>query len=230
MILLASRKGLKKYVTATVNSEQWYLVAYGSAGLMGYFKAAEIGTAYQRGTLVNVHTERGREQGRVLAQTGRTDNSEANTPGQILGLVDSVEQCQPGDLQQNCHNYYDDARQLLNEQGLSAKIIDIEIIAQPETVVCHLLRYDGADCSALQAALAALWQRRVLLHDISKPVDHEDVEEQHGCSSCGKTGGCGTGGCQSGGCCSRKTGPEKFQRDWQEYFAELRRQMDHTAE
>lgn len=202
-----------------------YLVAYGAANTLGCFVPQDRQTSYSRGAIVVVRTERGKEQGTVLAKflpKGLPSDLRVN-PGVILEAPSAVVDQSDGTI---AELLFEEARQLARQLALPLNVIDLELLEEPATVVIHVLLYDNVDTTALQQSLTNRWQRRVMFHDMTNPESLEETAER-GCQSCGSNGGCGGGQCESGGCsnsCGSGTSSQvrQFQHDWKSYLTEMR--------
>ncbi len=182
-----------------------------------------------------VRTERGKETGTVLclgAPHGLPTGLQLH-PGQILGYFQQQEEAEQQRLDSLGQQVIKVADLMVNELFLPIKIIDVETVSDPDTVVLHLLLFGQVDLKALQATLTQRCQVQVLLHDVTNPEALEEAAEDE-CGSCGKDGGCGSGSCGSGGCgsgsCGSGSSDREFQDDWQDYFAELRKSMERRHE
>lgn len=216
-------------------SEETYLISYGASGTLGCFTTADQAAHYARGAQVMVRTERGKETGTVLclgAPHGLPTGLQLH-PGQILGYLQQQEEAEQQRLDSLGQQVIKVADLMVNELFLPIKIIDVETVSDPDTVVLHLLLFGQVDLKALQTTLTQRCQMQVLLHDVTNPEALEEAAEA-GCGSCSKDGDCGSGSCGSGGCgpgnCSSGTSGQKFQDDWQDYFAELRKSMERRHE
>jgi len=182
-----------------------------------------------------VRTERGKETGTVLC-LGTPQGLPAGLqlhPGQILGVYQQQELEEQQRLSQLGQEVISAAHLMVNELSLPIKIIDVETVSDPDTVVLHLLLFGQVDLNDLQTKLTQRCHIPILLHDMTNPEALEEAAEG-GCGSCSKESGCGSGSCGSGGCgpgnCSSGTSGQKFQEDWQGYFAELRKSMERRHE
>jgi hypothetical protein len=232
MIVLKTSMGLLTVSTSSISGEM-YLISYGACGALGCFVAPEQAVQYPRGSQVMVRTERGRETGTVLCQgspQGLPSGLELH-PGEILGEYQHQEASEPERLNLLGQEVFSAAIQLMKELFLPIKLIDVETVSDPDTVVLHVLQFGQVELQTLQTELIKRCLVKVLIHDVTNPEALEEAAES-GCGSCGSGGGCGEGGCGSGGCgsCSSSYSPQKFQDDWQKYFAELRQGMERRHE
>lgn len=215
--------------------EETYLISYGASGTLGCFTSAGPTAHYARGTQVMVRTERGKETGTVLC-LGSPQGLPAGLqlhPGQILGCIQQQEIVEQQRLNSLGQEVIKAANLIVNELFLPIKIIDVETVSDPDSVVLHLLLFGLVDLKALQTTLTRRCQVQVLLHDVTNPEALEEAAEGD-CGSCGKNGGCESGSCGTGGCgagsCGSGSSDRKFQDDWQDYFAELRKSMERRHE
>lgn len=220
--------GWSTVATSTI-SEEIYLISYGTCGTLGVFIASEQAVQYSRGAQVMVRTERGKETGTVLClgSAQGLPNGLQLSPGQILGYYQQQEETEQR-LNQLGQRVYHTANQLMKELFLPINLIDVEVVSDPDTVVLHLLQMGQVDLNVLQDELTKRCQVLVMIHDITNLEALEEAVES-GCGSCGSDGGCGGGGCGSGGC-GGSVSHQKFQDDWQKYFAELRQGMERRHE
>lgn len=232
MIVLKASTGLLTVSTSTI-SQELYLISYGASGTLGCFTAPEQAVQYPRGSQVMVRTERGREAGTVLClglPQGLPTRLQLH-PGQILGDCQQHESSEQKRLNELGQEVLSTATQLTKELFLPIKFIDVEVISDPDTVVLHILQFGQVDLKTLQAGLTKRCLVQVMIHDVTNPEALEEATES-GCGSCSSGSSCGEGGCGSGGCgsCGSSDSPEKFQDDWQKYFAELRQGMERRHE
>ena len=192
--------------TASI-SEETYLISYGASGTLGCFTAAGPTARYARGTQVLVQTERGREAGTVLClgtPHGLPTGLQLH-PGKILGYFQQPEQAEEQRLNSLGQEAINAASLMVKELFLPIKIIDVETVSDPDTVVLHLLLFGQVELKGLQASLTQQCQIQVLLHDVTNPEALEEAAEG-GCGSCSKDRGCDSGSCGSGGCGSGSCG------------------------
>ncbi len=210
-------------------SQNWYLISYGACGTLGYFIAPEQAVHYPRGSQVVVLTERGREAGTVLCKgspPGLPSSLEL-PPGLILGEYQQQKPSEQERLNLLGREVYNSASQLMKELFLPIKLIDVETLNEPDTVVLHVLQFGKVELEKLQSELSSRYPVQVMIHDVTNPEALEEAAET-GCGSCG-SGNCGEGGCGPRGCSSSDS-PQKFQDVWQKYFAELRQGMERRHE
>lgn len=221
--------GWSTVATSTI-SEELYLISYGACGTLGVFIAPVQAVKYSRGSKVMVRTERGKETGTVLCP-GSAQALPVGlqlNPGQILGFYQQQEETEDQRLNELGQEVYQAASQLMKELFLPIKLIDVEVVSDPDAVVLHLLQMGQVDLKMLEAEITKRCQVQVMIHDVTNPEALEDATET-GCGSCASEGGCGEGKCGSGACGSSDS-PKKFQDDWQKYFAELRQGMERRHE
>lgn len=176
---------------------------------------------------MRVKSERGIESGSVLCPTtNRVLPVEINhQPGEILGILENSQLAPSQEQDELAVARYLEAKQLIKSLFLPIQVVDIEVLAEPATVVMHVLQFSACDFSSLQQQLCQRWQTQVLIHDITNPEAISEAADS-GCGSCSSGNGCGSGNCGSGGCstgsCGSSTDPQAFQKEWRSYFAELR--------
>jgi hypothetical protein len=227
MIVLKALKGLPTVSTSSI-SQELYLISYGACGTLGCFIASEQAEQYPRGSQVMVRTERGKEAGTVLCKGSPhiLPSGLQLHPGQILGKYDQHEQSDQERLRLLGQEVLGIATYLTKELFLPVKLIDVEAVSMPDSVVLHVLQFGQVDLKTLQMELSKRCQVQVMIYDVTNPEPLEVVSES-GCGSC-SNGGCGEGSCGSGACgsCSSSESPQRFQDDWQKYFTELRQVME----
>lgn len=212
-----------------------YLVSYGSSGQLGCFVAENPDIRYQRGTQVLLRSERGQEAGIVLCEGSGANLPDGVqiTPGLILQPL-ACEKNQGDAHLKSVNDRFEDAQQYFKSLFIPMQLIDLELIQEPATVVLHVVQFAHVDLHALEKQLQQRWQTRVMLHDMTNTEALEEAIEAGSCGSCGSgcgSGGCGEGGgCSTGGCQSSLSENRQFERDWREYFAELRQAMERRSE
>ena len=116
---------------------------------------------------------------------------------------------------------YDDGSQWAEQRKLPLALVDVEVLLDRRAAVLHAVRFGQFDEAPLLSNLGDRHDLIVRLYDLhAEPA--VDVEDEHGCGSCG-SGGCGEEGCGSGGCGSCSAGGAK---ELTNYFAALREQME----
>lgn len=211
-----------------------YLVSYGNSGRLGCFIAENPDMQYQRGARVLLRSERGEEAGVVLCEGSGAHLPEGIqlTPGHILQPL-ACEKSQCDAHQQKANEWFDDARQYFKSLFVPMQLIDAELLLEPATVILHVVQFAHVDLASLEQQLQQRWQTRVVLQDLTNAQALDEATEAAGCGSCGSgcgSGGCGAGGCSTGGCQSSLSENRQFERDWREYFAELRQAMERRSE
>lgn len=223
-------------------SGDYCLVRFGTAGFLGYFRLADPDVVAERGDMVVIRSARGVELGEVLrrdasdlglvmAPTGRSPGSASEAPslagGTVLRRATAADQARTAALAGPCSELLACAESLCHEQNLPILVVDAEAVLEPVTFVLHLLRLGQVDERPLVAALSRQFQALVRVHDLTASAAADgDTCGICGAGSCG-SGGCGSGGCQTGcasGCGTQA--PAEFERQWREYFAVLREQME----
>lgn len=219
-----------------------YLVSYGANGQLGCFVAEDPQKQYQRGNWVLVRSDRGQEAGLVLCEGGGTSlpSGVQITPGLIIKpLVCEKSECEA--YWKKVNERFEDAQQLFKSLFVPMQLVDVELIIEPATVVLHVVQFAHVDLAGLEKQLWQRWQTNVLLHDITNAEALEEkTSSGGGCGSCSSGGGgCGSGGCgegggggcsTGGGCQSSLSENRQFDRDWRDYFAELRQAMERRSE
>ncbi|HQR06894.1 MAG TPA: PSP1 C-terminal domain-containing protein [Gemmatales bacterium] len=230
MIVLKASKGLLTVPTSSI-SQEMYLISYGACGTLGCFIAPEQTVQYPRGSQVMVRTERGKETGTVLclASSHALPSGLQLHPGQILGYCQQQDESEQKRLNSLGQEVFSTAAQLMKELFLPIRLIDVEKVSDPDTFVLYVLQFGKVELKALQTELTKRCQVQVMIHDVTNLEALEEAAET-GCGSCGNE--CGEGGCGSGACgsCGSADSPQKFQDDWQKYFAELRQEMERRHE
>lgn len=233
MILLSLDSGVIN-MASTADSDNRYLIAYGVSGTLGCFVSEIESVVYDRGNRVLIRSERGVEEGTVLATSSTLGNFSGIQvdPGIILGLVEQLGLT--GCCATEVEVLYEEARRLTREHALPLSVIDIELLHDPKTAIVHVLLFSPFDTSALQSMLAEQWSIRVIIHDTTNPDAIEAIADA-GCQSCGVSSACGSEPCGTGGCSTNSCGSgagtsKQFQQQWKNYFAELREGMERRRE
>lgn len=214
-------------MTSSSNPENQYLVAYGVQRNLGYF-TADAGTgSFSRGDTVAVRSDRGVEEGVVLAvcPPGEYGMLPGLSAGSLLGMAASL-LAKPVQISAaTSEHLLSQARELAHDLFLPLSIIDIEVLLNPMTAILHVLFFSTFDYLSFLTALTSRWSMKVMIQDHTNPEALAE-ETKSGCQSCG-SGGCGsekcsTGGCSSGSCGSGAGTAAQFQKQWNEYLAEAR--------
>lgn len=204
-------------------TETWYLVSFGSNGMIGCFACADAGNNYERGMEVLLQTERGEERGTILQPVVSPEYRSLNhsgTAGHILRRFHPVDKhaTHEVDLQQ----YYDESREIVHSLFLPVQVVDVEQIQKPATMVLHIVQFGRFDEAVLVAELERRWNRKVQLLNLTNQESLAESEE--GCSGC-DSGSCGKENCGQCSCSSHSESHQQFQQDWQNYLAQRRTQV-----
>lgn len=193
-----------------------YLVSYGLAGTLGRFVAELPDEVFERGAMVEVLSDRGKEKGRVLrtVKGALLPVTLRHIPGKILRLLpEAAETLDRPSLWQKVEAF-------LKRTAHPVQILELEIIDEPTTLVLHLLQLREFDIRNFTSGLSKELALPIVLENLTKE------EESCGSGGCG-SGGCSTGGCKSKGKCGSGCGSNKqFANQWKDYFAERRKMME----
>jgi hypothetical protein len=118
---------------------------------------------------------------------------------------------------------FDDGSQWAEAHALPLALVDVEIFLDGRAALLHAVRLRPWDELPFLTDLGDRHGLIMRLYDLhAEPA--VEVEDEHGCGSCGSDG-CGEGGCGSGGCGSCSAGGAK---ELTNYFAALREQMEQV--
>lgn len=198
-----------------------YWIRYGRPGFVGRFAGDWL---FTRGDRIVIDGPRGIEFGEVLAIS---EPAEDRADGSVLRSAttdDEIEsQCLFARVQLLLATASD------NPLALPLAFVDVEVTLDG-TAILHALAWDECDATPFLEALAARFNLKVRLLDLSRaPVAKDPTgcgkpgcgSESGGCSSCGTGGGCSTGSCSRGSVKS----PEELSA----YFADLRLKMEAAS-
>jgi hypothetical protein len=211
-----------------------YVVNHGRSGYLGRFRNA-TDAAFAHGERVVVRSVRGVETGTILdeASSRFAHLMGDGAPGEILRPLDADDQCRESHLESLAGELLADAQAVAQDLGVTAAILDVEILLETSPAILHVLSDADCDLTALVEALAERHGRPFAVLDLRRQAGPEPAAPESagcgkpgcgssggggGCSSCGSGGGCSTGSCSSG---SVKNAGELTA-----YFAGLRQQME----
>lgn len=187
--------------------ESGYLVRFGLMRHVGLFLADSA--AYGRGQEVVVRTHRGTELGEVLV--GRPGAAGATT-APILRPAAPDDLARARRLAEGRPDQLAACEQALRGGDWPLVVLDVEPLLDGDRTVLHYLGPHRLDASGLIAAFRARCGLDVVLEPAGRDVEEpapapapagpEAEAKDHGCESCGPSGGggCGSVGCGSGGC------------------------------
>jgi hypothetical protein len=201
-----------------------YLVYHGCAGHLGRFHV-DGPDGFGRGAAVVVRSRRGLELGEVLCLS-RPDRLTLPDPvvGDLLRSA-TADDLDAADRHRTLgRQVFEDGSQWAEARALPLALLDVEVFLDGRAALLHAVRLGTCDEGPLLADLGDRHGLIVRLYDLhGEPA--VEVEDEHGCGSCG-SGGCGDGGCGSGGGCgSCSAGGAK---ELTNYFAGLREQMEQV--
>ena len=178
-----------------------HLIRVGLIGQVGRFRAAD-GAVHPRGARVVVRTQRGLERGEVLS-SGAAGSEHVD--GLLIRRMTTEDELLESRLQRHKHEALAACEAAIAERGLSATLIDAELLLDGSSIYFYYLGEPTAELEALTASLAETYDARAQLRRFA------DTMEQ-GCGPlCGteEGGGCGDGGCSSCSVASAcKTSPD----------------------
>jgi hypothetical protein len=198
-----------------------YLVAFGRAGHLGRFRAAE--PSYRRGDAVVVRGRRGVELGEVLGPlTGPTLPDEY--VGDVLRASLDDDRAAATASARRALAICTEAETVAAELDLPLTVLDVEVMLDGRGAVLHGLAYAPCDAGPLLERLGESHAMVVRYYDLGaeppSPADAPDAEEKLTCDK----PDCGEGKCGDGdGCSSCSAGSAK---DLEAYFAQLREKME----
>ena len=175
-----------------------HLVRVGVLGHVGRFVSVDA-IAYPRGTRVICRTARGLELGEVLAQVPANGQRGASD-GSLLRGVTAEDELLIARLQKNRQEAFEACRRLLDDQGATATLMDVEHLFDGQSLYFYFLGQLTPQLEILVDAMAERYEANVRFRDFAAAVET-------GCGpGCGTdaAAGCGEGGCETcslaGGC------------------------------
>jgi len=182
-----------------------YLIRYGLARSVARFDAGPDLGPFDPGRALVVRTHRGVELGEVLAEAPATFGPTAPAaPILREATPDDLERARRAEADRPAH--FAACREVFEGGTWPLDLIDAEPLLDEGRTVLHYLGPHRLDASGLIAAFRARCGLEIVLEpagrDVEEPATAEPEPEDHGCGSCGSSGGggCGSGGCGSGGC------------------------------
>jgi hypothetical protein len=202
-----------------------YLIQYGVSAFVGRFRSHT--EALARGTQVLVESPRGTELGSILEEIhpALCNSTTHSVEGDLtrVASVDDLDQAKQDRRQ---------ALQILDSLDVGTApitVLDCEVLLGGRGLILHVLPWEACQLDGWLAKLSDDLKLPVRVLNIGQLALTNDPPEPT--SKCG-SGGCGAGGggCSTGGCgtgsCSK--GQVKSAGELTEYFAGLRKQMEHT--
>ncbi len=179
-----------------------YLIRYGLARALGRFESDS--EAFERGDRVVVRSHRGTEMGEVLAEAPPALDS-ALDPAPILRAAGPEDLRRARDSERDRAAHFETCLAVFEGGTWPLELIDAEPLLDEGRTVLHYLGPHRLDASGLIAAFRERCGLDVVLEPAGRDVPEPEPEpDDHGCGSCGASGGgCGTGGgcgSASGGC------------------------------
>lgn len=209
-------------------AETWYLVSYGSNGMIGCFACADAGNNYERDMEVMLQTDRGEEKGIILQPVVSPEYRNLNhsgTAGHILRRYNPVPEhaTHEMDLQQ----FFDASREIVQALFLPVQVVDIEQIQKPAKIILHIIQFGRFDEAGLVAVLERRWNKKVQLLNLTN--QESLAESEAGCTGC-DSASCGKENCGQCSCSSHSESHQQFQQDWQNYLAQRRTQVARNTD
>lgn len=210
-----------------------YLVQYGRAGFVGWFRLASA-DALARGDRAVIHGPRGLELGTVLCEpTGRFVSPDT-TDGDLLRPASIEDEALAAASEARGQELLAAADEMAAAAGLCLTFVDVEVSLDGIAAVLHTVPWGACDATPVLAALSDRFGLAVRLLDLSRGPTTRDEPEHTGCGKpgCGsESGGCsscesGGGGCSTGSC---SRGKVKSAGELSAYFADLRQKMEAQA-
>jgi cell fate regulator YaaT (PSP1 superfamily) len=127
-------------------------------GRLGRFAAVD-GYRYGRGMEVVCRTRRGLELGEVLAAVASTGSQQAD--GQLLRRVTPQDQLLAERLERNKHQAFAACQQQLAERGISATLVDVELLFDGKSLFFYFLGDPSPELDALTDELAEVYDSQV---------------------------------------------------------------------
>lgn len=175
---------------------QVYLVRYGAMCHVGRF-VAEDGSTHGRGDAVIVKSNRGTEIGEVLTVL----NSEPAEAAVLLRAAGPEDFDRARLAAADRDRRYAACAPIFRDGEWPLELIDVEPLLDDRRTVLHYLGPHRLDASGLFQLLRDRCGLDVVFEPVGRDATDEDVDDDHGCGSCGEGGGCGTGcGSEAGGC------------------------------
>jgi len=188
-----------------------YLIRYGLARSVARFEAEPELGPFDRGRALVVRTHRGVELGEVLAEAPAAFAASARSaPILREATPDDLERARRAEVDRPAH--FAACREVFEGGTWPLELIDAEPLLDEGRTVLHYLGPHRLDASGLIAAFRARCGLDVVLEPAGRDVEEpapapapagpEAEAKDHGCESCGPSGGggCGSVGCGSGGC------------------------------
>jgi hypothetical protein len=200
--------------------EHTYLIQYGVMGHLGRFRALpECDGPLGRGQLVVIQTDRGVELGEILVPVEeRRGGGQAREEGSATGLDDPEPEAArrsrvlrlagTDDLARSRRaeamrtDRFLICRRVLEEADWPVELVDVELLLDERATVLHYLGPRSLDDASLRARFRMTCDFDVLLEPVGADLDEAIAEAidpavsaaDHGCTSCGRSGGgCGSG-------------------------------------
>ncbi len=170
---------------------RYHLVRIGALGQVGRFNAVEA-DCFTRGTEVIVRTDRGLEQGQVLAPPA-PDACDAPADGAILRAMTVEDRLLAARLEKNRHEAFAACVDLLKRRQLDATLLDVEPLFDGHTLFFYFLGEVSPVVEQLTAELAETYDAEVQMSRFAETL-------VAGCGpDCGteQAAGAGCGACSS---------------------------------
>ena len=174
-----------------------HLVKIGLMGVVGRYESPDF-TIFPRDAHVICRTNRGLEFGQVLCPVDSDDLSNALPDGDILRHVGSEDRLILERLERHRDKAFSACQNLIEENNLSAVLVDVEHLFDGESVFFYFLGDVDPTLESLTQELAATYEQKVRFKKFAETL----------ANGCGPDCGTGDSGCGSGGCgsCSLKGG------------------------
>ena len=144
-----------------------YVIRYGAMRFLGVFSATG-GAAYRRGTRVIARTDRGLEDGEVLAEATEATRAFLKEPteGQILREMTAEDLRELGRMKEQAHRELDICHRYVQQLGLPMQLVDLEHVFGGERIVVYYLSENRVDFRELVRFLAGEFQTRIEMRQI----------------------------------------------------------------
>ena len=188
-----------------------YLVSFGNSGDFSRFRAAPSAT-YARGTGWSCTVLRGSSLAGCSARRPMNTSAFFRIPQSASCCASRTKttSVQPRGREVG-RQVFEEARQLVAEQGLPLEIVDVELQLDGRQATIYHLRPVDCDYRPLVSTLARRHDVLIVMENLALPPE----EKTEGCGKpdCGQAGGGGCSSCGSGGGCSSGSCGKHFEKD-----------------
>jgi cell fate regulator YaaT (PSP1 superfamily) len=194
--------GIDRFGGQNSNMSRYHLVRVGAMGQVGRFAAVDA-VRYPRHSRVIVRTRRGLEIGDVLSPPDESDDSRVFADGDILRRMTVQDDLLQARLEKHRREAYDACTGLLEQNGISAALVDVEHLFDGQGLFFYFLGDVPPELETYTARLAETYEAKVqfrkftetLIEGCGPGCGTEEVKGRGGCetcSSCAVAGACGT--------------------------------------